>query len=115
MIRCCIDKRSSAELSEAINSMWRWYAGSRVCIVYLHDVSELEHELWGLEQSDWFTRGWTLQELLAPHLVLFYSEHYCFLGEKVSLSERISQITGIDVRHLYHGHRPYSDISVAER
>jgi hypothetical protein len=69
---CCIDKRSSAELSEAINSMWKWYHKAEVCYAYLADVSiaefvppEGENDV--LSNSRWFTRGWTLQELIAPH------------------------------------------------
>ena len=72
---CCIDKKSSAELSEAINSMYTWYEGSRVCVVYLVDVSRAVLEREGLkhfEASRWFTRGWTLQELLAPVHVDFF-------------------------------------------
>ena len=74
---CCIDKSSSAELSEAINSMCRWYQRSQACIVYLSDISKegdfhLDKQL---ETSRWFSRGWTLQEYLAPaHLVFFDRE-----------------------------------------
>jgi hypothetical protein len=74
---CCIDKRSSAELSEATNSMYRWYERSTVCYAYLADVPSegfwsetAEYEALG--KSRWFTRGWTLQELLAPRNVLLY-------------------------------------------
>ena len=59
---CCIDKKSSAELSEAINSMFRWYAGARECFAYLADASVGG----SFRESEWFQRGWTLQELLAP-------------------------------------------------
>ncbi|KAJ1326383.1 HET domain-containing protein [Microdochium nivale] len=65
---CCIDKRSSAELSEAINSMFQWYRDAVVCYAYLEDVATLGE----LTQSRWFTRGWTLQELLAPRMVTFF-------------------------------------------
>lgn len=73
---CCIDKSSSAELSEAINSMFRWYSEAQVCYVYLVDVrgdsagsSKLQNEF---RRSRWFTRGWTLQELLAPRKLIFF-------------------------------------------
>ena len=68
---CCINKESSTELSEAINSMYRWYAEAWVCLAYLHDVSPHAHPLGSAEfaDSEWFTRGWTLQELLAPPTV----------------------------------------------
>jgi len=73
---CCIDKSSSAELTEAINSMFRWYRNATKCYVYLSDVPAREHDAsdhnspltWevSLMRSRWFTRGWTLQELIAP-------------------------------------------------
>ncbi|KAJ8126484.1 hypothetical protein O1611_g7153 [Lasiodiplodia mahajangana] len=75
---CCIDKTSSAELSEAINSMFQWYARSKVCYAFLADVRGYCDML----KSRWFTRGWTLQELLAPSEVVFYSAHWDFLGLK---------------------------------
>ena len=64
---CCIDKSSSAELSEAINSMFRWYRDAKVCYAYLEDVAINSHEdsMVAFRKSRWFTRGWTLQELLA--------------------------------------------------
>ena len=73
---CCIDKSSSAELSEAINSMFQWYKDSHICYAFLDDVdSGLEEAQLKnpLENSRWFTRGWTLQELIAPLAVEFYS------------------------------------------
>jgi hypothetical protein len=63
---CCIDKTSSAELSEAINSMFKWYRDSEVCYAYLSDVKSIQEEGFGFGTRKWFTRGWTLQELLAP-------------------------------------------------
>ena len=67
---CCIDKTSSAELSEAINSMYRWYGNARICYAYLADVDSAEESESSLmnriEQCRWFTRGWTLQEVIAP-------------------------------------------------
>jgi hypothetical protein len=91
----CIDKSSSAELSEAINSMFTWYKNSAVCYAYLSDVSEanLNEEF---PASRWFTRGWTLQELLAPDKVIFYDKRWHRLGSKHSHAEWISKITGID-------------------
>lgn len=68
---CCIDKRSSAELQEAINSMYHWYGRAAVCYVHLRDVGfgDWEKEF---QNSEWFTRGWTLQELLAPKHITFF-------------------------------------------
>ena len=65
---CCVDKRSSAELSEAINSMYRWYGNSELCYAYLNDVLVTGNGQWtdSFTKSAWFTRSWTLQELIAP-------------------------------------------------
>ncbi|KAI1385415.1 HET-domain-containing protein [Hypoxylon trugodes] len=96
---CCIDKSSSAELSEAINSMFLWYQASRECFVYLSDVTwkpDDEHKPgpdWTITR--WFTRGWTLQELLAPWNLCFYDRNWEFIGYKHSLSASISAITSI--------------------
>lgn len=78
---CCIDKSSSAELSEAINSMWAWYQNSSACYVYLADVSTtIESSLSDFDaefcKSECFTRGWTLQELVAPREVVFYNKEW---------------------------------------
>ena len=67
---CCIDKASSAEISEAINSMYRWYENAVECYTYLNDV-QAHGSATQLRNSLWFTRGWTLQELLAPYRVVF--------------------------------------------
>ncbi|ODA77012.1 hypothetical protein RJ55_07529 [Drechmeria coniospora] len=88
---CCIDKSSSAELSEAINSMFRWYQRATRCLVYLSDVVSVDE----LAESRWFTRGWTLQELIAPKEVRFFNKHWEHLGDKKSLGRRLSFITGI--------------------
>lgn len=97
---CCIDKTSSAELSEAINSMFAWYRDADVCYAYLGDVhydadsssDELEK---ALRKSRWFTRGWTLQELIAPSIVVFLNATWRELGTKASLAGEIAAITGI--------------------
>jgi hypothetical protein len=92
---CCIDKSSSAELSECINSMYRWYADSAVCYAYLTDVEEIgSHEEFAA--SRWFTRGWTLQELLAPREMIFYGKRWEKIGTKEDLASEISQITHIE-------------------
>ena len=102
---CCIDKTSSAELPEAINSMWRWYENSRMCYAYLSDVSNPQKDQRSdlaaiLGQSRWFTRGWTLQELLAPQKVTFYDQQWRFIGEKSLLGAELSDITGISQVHM---------------
>ncbi|KIW65145.1 hypothetical protein PV04_07427 [Phialophora macrospora] len=88
---CCIDKTSSSELSEAINSMFEYYSHSSICYAYLADIQSLED----LEKSRWFTRGWTLQELLAPRVVIFFDSRWRKLGTKQSCSQQISSATGI--------------------
>ena len=97
---CCIDKASSAELSEAINSMYAWYEQSKLCLVYLSDVEcnpEPDNALFRQQfaSSRWFTRGWTLQELIAPSHVSFYSQDWAFIGTRQSLRSDIHTITGI--------------------
>ncbi|KAL8827862.1 MAG: hypothetical protein Q9170_006844 [Blastenia crenularia] len=106
---CCIDKSSSAELSEAINSMWRWYQNSGVCLAYLADcvnnesfVSRSTKFSEIIRWSRWFTRGWTLQELLAPTKVVFYDASWNFIGDKVMVSDDICNATGITRLHLQH-------------
>ncbi|KAI0874466.1 kinesin light chain [Hypoxylon argillaceum] len=107
---CCIDTSSSAELTESINSMFRWYRDATKCYAYLEDVSSPTMQDGGrhnnrhcelqLEQSRWFTRGWTLQELIAPKTVDFYSREGTLLGDKKSLERIICDITGIPARAL---------------
>ncbi|KAE9371105.1 HET-domain-containing protein [Stipitochalara longipes BDJ] len=91
---CCIDKTNSAELSEAINSMFKWYQDSTECYVYLEDVTSLDD----LPASRWFTRGWTLQELLAPASAIFLNKDWQEIGTKASLAKAISLITNIPTR-----------------
>lgn len=88
---CCIDKRSSAELSEAINSMYEWYWRAAKCYAYLADAPEQR----AFVSSAWFERGWTLQELLAPAAVEFYDHEWKFLGTKLALNKEIHLATGI--------------------
>ena len=97
---CCIDKSSSAELSEAINSMFRWYRDSKECYVYLEDVSIDNIDQFG--SSRWFTRGWTLQELLAPSCLYFYDKSWKKLGSKNSLSKAIALATNIPESMVYN-------------
>lgn len=98
---CCIDKSSSAELQEAINSMFRWYQEATVCYVYLSDVFDLEEE--AFKHSQWFKRGWTLQELLAPAVVRFYGAKWHSIGDRKALRRLINQATEIPDRILKCG------------
>jgi hypothetical protein len=107
---CCIDKTSSAELSEAINSMYHWYHKADKCYVYLSDVSIngsvgntlSSQQTWetAFRQSRWFTRGWTLQELVAPSCVEFFSLEGERLGDRESMVQEIEEITGISMEAL---------------
>ena len=120
---CCINKSSSAELTEAINSMYQWYRDAAKCYVYLSDVSrsdsdEYDHlprSTWKLafRESRWFTRGWTLQELIAPTSVEFFSSEGQRLGDKISMEQQIYEITRINIEVL-RGHPP-SNFSITER
>ncbi|KAL1941408.1 hypothetical protein VTO73DRAFT_7225 [Trametes versicolor] len=114
----CIDRQSSAELSEAIRSMYKWYSQSSICFAYLADVPSNSSSIYApnsaFRRSKYFLRGWTLQELIAPRRVVFLSKDWTVLGEKRDLASLLEEITGIDVDVLTF-HRPLSDISVARR
>jgi hypothetical protein len=121
---CCIDKSSSAELTETVNRMYDWYRNAEECYVYLHDVTWddtddsfastslfdlLEEQPRALgtpafrqlfRSSDWHTRGWTLQELLAPSFVIFYDQNWHRIGRKETLAVDIASATGIDIKYL---------------
>jgi hypothetical protein len=110
---CCIDKGSSAELSEAINSMFRYYAESKICYAYLEDVSSSTPDACFAE-SKWFTRGWTLQELIAPQHVQFLSQSWLEIGTKIELATEVSRITKVDIKTLKCSHHLYR-ASLAQR
>jgi hypothetical protein len=122
---CCIDKSSSAELQEAINSMFRWYQNAAKCYVYLSDVStrkrkasdRLSEYTWesAFRASKWFTRGWTLQELLAPgpNSVEFFSREGDRLGDKRTLERQIYEITDIPITALRG--TPLSQFNIDDR
>ncbi|RAR02380.1 HET-domain-containing protein [Stemphylium lycopersici] len=115
---CCIDKSSSAELTEAINSMFAWYRDAARCYVYLSDVwtsSTPVQQHWNrsFQQSKWFTRGWTLQELVTPVSVEFFSAEGERLGNKRSLVQELHGVTGISVEALQGS--PLDQLSIDER
>ncbi|KAF5319845.1 hypothetical protein D9758_018804 [Tetrapyrgos nigripes] len=113
---CCINKESSAELSEAINSMYQYYEDAVVCYVYLCDVSlevHLQHPNSSFRRSRWFKRGWTLQELLAPWDVVFLDKDWSKIGTRWSLRDLVSTITTIPVEVLEG--QDISDYSVAQK
>ena len=107
---CCIDKTSSAELSEAINSMFRWYQRAEVCFAYLADIAEQN----AIQHSLWFTRAWTLQELLAPELVVFYGQEWQLLGTKSDFADVIAGYRGIPQDVLKYEVNMYA-LPVAQR
>lgn len=113
---CCINKANKAELSRSINSMFRWYQSAKLCYVYLSDVASHvgnDEGMDGLRQSTWFTRGWTLQELLAPGSVVFFAKDGTRLGDKRSLEQQIHEITAIPLAALRG--TPLHRFSVDER
>ena len=119
---CCINKANLVELSEAITSMYRWYHEAVKCYVYLSDVScpqqDLGRETYALwapqfHASKWFTRGWTLQELVAPKIVEFFSYERALLGDKKTLALQIHKITGVQVDALHNA--SLTQFSVSER
>ena len=118
---CCINQSSSAELSEAINSMFRWYQNAEVCYTYLSDTQAPEGEVCELDatwiktfrKSRWFTRGWTLQELIAPMTLIFFSKQWTKIGTKESLRDVIESFTGVPAHILMN--YDLSRVSVAQR
>ncbi|TGJ88051.1 hypothetical protein E0Z10_g720 [Xylaria hypoxylon] len=129
----CIDKTSSAELSEAINSMYAWYRNSSICYAYLSDVlipdptydaADLEtgqsgthlqgSSLNSFRKSRWFRRGWTLQELLAPRKVRFYSRNWTPIGTKYDMAPLLANITRVDEKYLLYA-QDIRSASVAQR
>ncbi|RYP00916.1 hypothetical protein DL765_010892 [Monosporascus sp. GIB2] len=117
---CCIDKSDAAELQYAFNSMFRWYREAAKCYVYLTDVSTCQQDAernpsWELafRESRWFTRGWTVQELIAPTIVEFFSVEGVYLGDKQSLGDQIHNVTGIPLGALQSN--TLSDFSIESR
>ncbi|TRX87731.1 hypothetical protein FHL15_011381 [Xylaria flabelliformis] len=108
---CCINRANAIEETESINSMLKWYSDAKICITYLDDVQNHEHYgealspkcLGSLERdspSIWFSRGWTLQELLSPQDIRFYDKDWNFIGTKMTLAGVLEEITGIDKCYL---------------
>ncbi|KAH8813211.1 kinesin light chain 1, partial [Xylogone sp. PMI_703] len=120
---CCIDKSTNHELNTAINSMFRWYQRASKCYVYLSDIlvsakvtdAQAFRITWveAFRRSRWFTRGWTLQELLAPPTVEFFSKNGKLLGNKILLEQEINQITRIPIEVLRG--QSLSTFSIEER
>ncbi|EJF56686.1 HET-domain-containing protein [Dichomitus squalens LYAD-421 SS1] len=114
---CCIDKTSSSELSESIKWMYVWYRDASVCYAYLSDVEmdpEQDTVKLRLRVSRWFTRGWTLQELIAPRYIVFLSKEWQIIGTKTTLVADIELVTGIENDILTHT-KSLDEVPVARR
>ncbi|KAJ9604827.1 hypothetical protein H2200_010942 [Cladophialophora chaetospira] len=109
---CCIDKSSSAELSEAINSMFKWYKGAEVCYAYICDLAFGRNTKTSFGSCSYWTRSWTLQEMIAPELVQFYDMGWNFVGTRDSLIGAIKHITGIEEDVLLRK-KPLSEVLIA--
>ena len=111
---CCIDKSSSAELTEAINSMFRWYEKASICYIHLADVGPETDLQEGLKHCRWLTRGWTLQELIAPQECYFFDNKWNNRGRKTELKEMLSALTKVPSPVLAKEKLP-KDYPVAQR
>ncbi|KAF2665546.1 hypothetical protein BT63DRAFT_363851, partial [Microthyrium microscopicum] len=119
---CSIDKRSSAELSEGINSMWNYYQAATCCYAFLVDVDtgKYDNSKFGrlrqrFEDSRWFKRCWTLQELIAPEEVIFFDNEWQRVGSRNGLCGIISKATQIDIQILNTPRQRLSYFSIAKR
>ena len=125
---CGIDRWNQLERAQAVNSMYRWYERASKCYVFLSDVSTGEatrsasrarppqDDAWKTQfrTSEWFQRGWTMQELISPKVVEFFSVESQFLGDKNSLVDLIHDITLIPIAAL-QGKTPLREFSIAAR
>ncbi|KAK8067423.1 heterokaryon incompatibility protein-domain-containing protein [Apiospora saccharicola] len=110
----CIDRSSSAELSEAINSTYRWFQNCNICLAYLDDLCTSGQPEDLLVNSRWMRRSWTLIELIAPRNLAFYNADWSLLGTKESLVSTLSRITQIDQAVLAES-EALSDVSIGKR
>ncbi|KAF2500403.1 HET-domain-containing protein, partial [Lophium mytilinum] len=118
IVTLCIDKSSSSELSEAINSMFRWYKEAKECYAYLVDVDWFRpnNVFSAFSRSRWFTRGWTLQELIAPEFLLFYSQDWKLISERHAIAADLAYITSIHKKFLSrHTLHDLGEASTAEK
>ncbi|KAL9621542.1 MAG: hypothetical protein Q9160_004072 [Pyrenula sp. 1 TL-2023] len=117
---CCINKDSSEELNRSLNSMFKWYQEAEVCYTYLSDVLAADQKQANFKRSDsgkdseWFERGWTLQELIAPRTMKFFDKNWVSMGTRAQLAKEISSITGIEVQIL-DGSEAFRSASLATR
>ncbi|KAF2736355.1 HET-domain-containing protein [Polyplosphaeria fusca] len=111
---CCIDKSNLAELTESINSMYKWYQNAEICYVYLADLTKGVPSREGFKTCRWFTRGWTLQELIAPKHIRFFDQDWECIGDKEDFLDDLYSATSISVDVLSHKRQP-SGFSIATR
>lgn len=118
---CCIDKTSSEELFRSLNAMFEWYRKATVCYAYLEDVKwdpirkQMSKSVGNPSQeSVWFERGWTLQELVAPRFMEFFDRNWNFMGTRDDLSNKLQSVTGITKDYLT-GAKSFKEASVATR
>ncbi|KAK7437911.1 hypothetical protein VKT23_018346 [Stygiomarasmius scandens] len=115
---CCINQEDQDEVARNVKSMYAYYGNSDVCYAYLVDISTktgisyLTQRLW--RESDWFKRGWTLQELVAPQQVVFFDSSWTQIGDKEKLKEEIHDLTGIPSSVL-EGSKPIMEVDIRER
>ena len=116
---CCIDRTSSAELSEAVNSMFLYYSSSEVCIAYLNDVcptvtqGDMPEDF---GRSMWHKRGWTLLELVAPKVVAFMAKDWTHIGTKYQLADAMEKaVEGCPPASVLRFEKEIRDMSVAQR
>lgn len=109
---CCIDKSSSAELSEAINSMFAWYQDAEECYAFLSDLAPGVH--FQIPGRRWWTRGWTLQELIAPRRLIFFDAEWALAGSREERCQEIARHTSIPTKVLLH-EMPLSVVSIAAK
>ena len=113
---CCIDKSSSAELTEAINAMYKWYERSSICYAYLKDIKGgIIRAISSLSTSDWFTRGWTLQELIAPKEVIFFNADWKKIGQKSLIAQDLNHITKIPIKVLLDPQEYLPDVCISQK
>lgn len=114
---CCIDQKSSAELSESINSMFELYSKSARCYAFLRDVpadDDTRAENSWFRKSEWFRRGWTLQELIAPRDLVFLNQTWTTIDSKTSLADIVQFVTNIS-HSVLSGHDSLEDICAAQK
>ncbi|KAK7460467.1 hypothetical protein VKT23_009188 [Stygiomarasmius scandens] len=115
---CCIKQGNHDDVAMNITSMYGYYQNAEVCYVYLVDVGRkrtmFDGRFWWQLGSEWFQRGWTLQELLAPRTVIFLNKRWQRIGDKYDLRDDIQRQTTIPSAVL-SGEQSVQDVDVLTR